>query len=345
MRNALVGTVVGALVVAAAFYLFGQSEAEPAAVTEAVETERVAVVVTDLVQTDTLSGNLRFRDPRTVRSGLAGTLTGLPESGDVIASGQPIMEIDGRPVIVMAGARPMWRPFFDGMEDGSDVAQLEGELARRGFLEEEPDETFDGATAQAVEDWRAEVGLPEGDTIELGRIVFLPTEARVGALGAEVGQVLIAGTPVMEITERTQEVVLELDPDELDLVSPGMPVIVVLPDEREIPGRISEIGRAARPVSPEPDAPIVIDVIVTVEGSDLDLDQAPVDVEIETDRAAGVMAVPVRALISLAGGGYAVEVDRGDRTELVGVEIGEFAEGLVEVRGPVVEGDLVVIPR
>lgn len=339
------GVVIGAVLVGAAAYLLGASDPEPAGVTETVETDRASVVVTDLVETETLAGNLRFRDSRTIRSGLAGTVTGLPQTGEVIAAGDHLMEVDGRPVVVMAGIRPMWRHFFDGMDDGPDVEQLEGELSRLGLFEGDPDETFDGDTAVAVEDWRAEIGLPEGDTIELGRIVFLPSEVRVGAIGAEVGQVLGLGTPVMEVTERSQEVVLELDPDELNLVETGMAVIVVLPDDREIPGRVSEIGRAARPVSPEPDAPIVIDVIVTVEGSNIDLDQAPVDVEVETDRAAGVLAVPVRALVSLSGGGYAVEVDRGDRTELVGVEIGEFAEGLVEVRGPVQEGDLVVIPR
>jgi hypothetical protein len=345
LRNALVGVVIGAVLVGAAGYLLGQSDPEPAAVIETVETDRASVVVTDLVETETLRGNLRFRDSRTIRSGLAGTVTGLPQTGEVIGAGDHLMEVDGRPVVVMAGTRPMWRPFFDGMDDGPDVEQLEGELSRLGLFEGDPDETFDDDTAVAVEDWRAEIGLPEGDTIELGRIVFLPSEVRVGAIGAEVGQVLGVGTPVMEVTERSQEVVLELDPDELNLVETGMAVIVVLPDDREIPGRVSEIGRAARPLSPEPDAPIIIDVIVTVEGSNIDLDQAPVDVEVETDRAAGVLAVPVRALVSLSGGGYAVEVDRGDRTELVGVEIGEFAEGLVEVRGPVQEGDLVVIPR
>jgi multidrug efflux pump subunit AcrA (membrane-fusion protein) len=59
----------------------------------------------------------------------------------------------------------------------------------------------------------------------------------------------------------------------------------------------------------------------------------------------GVLAVPVNALLALAEGGYAVEVDRGGRRELVGVTLGLFADGLVEVKGHgLAAGDRVVVP-
>ena len=60
------------------------------------------------------------------------------------------------------------------------------------------------------------------------------------------------------------------------------------------------------------------------------LDQAPVTASITTEVRKGVLAVPVNALLALAEGGYAVEVERDGRRELVGVDTGLFADGQVE---------------
>ena len=66
---------------------------------------------------------------------------------------------------------------------------------------------------------------------------------------------------------------------------------------------------------------------------------------ITTEVRRGVLAVPVGALLALAEGGYAVEVDRDGRRELVGVDTGLFADGQVEVAGQGLKaGDRVVVP-
>ena len=75
------------------------------------------------------------------------------------------------------------------------------------------------------------------------------------------------------------------------------------------------------------------------------LDQAPVGASITTEVREGVLAVPVNALLALAEGGYAVEVERDGRRQLVGVETGLFADGQVEVEGEGLRaGDRVVVP-
>ena len=62
------------------------------------------------------------------------------------------------------------------------------------------------------------------------------------------------------------------------------------------------------------------------------LDEAPVDVEVISDRADDVLVVPVTALLALAEGGYAVEVVASDGSGfLVAVDPGLFADGFVEV--------------
>jgi hypothetical protein len=64
------------------------------------------------------------------------------------------------------------------------------------------------------------------------------------------------------------------------------------------------------------------------------LDQAPVTVNIVSARASGVLAVPVSALVALAGGGYAVQVVSGGAAHLTGVHTGLFSSSLVQVAGP-----------
>ncbi|MDH3426636.1 MAG: peptidoglycan-binding protein, partial [Acidimicrobiia bacterium] len=90
------------------------------------------------------------------------------------------------------------------------------------------------------------------------------------------------------------------------------------------------------------------EVVVTLDdpSAAASLDEAPVDVEVVTDSREGVLAVPVTALIALAEGGYAVEVDQGSgQTTLVAVEPGFYSGGMVEIDSPSLNpGDLVVVP-
>jgi Putative peptidoglycan binding domain len=63
------------------------------------------------------------------------------------------------------------------------------------------------------------------------------------------------------------------------------------------------------------------------------LDQAPVTVNIVSAQERGVLAVPVNALVALAGGGYAVQVVQGSARHLVAVQTGLFSSTLVQVSG------------
>jgi hypothetical protein len=75
------------------------------------------------------------------------------------------------------------------------------------------------------------------------------------------------------------------------------------------------------------------------------LDQAPVTVSIVSAQARDVLAVPVSALVALAGGGYAVEVVRGSSGYLVAVQAGLFSQTLVQVSGPgLIAGQRVEVP-
>jgi hypothetical protein len=74
-------------------------------------------------------------------------------------------------------------------------------------------------------------------------------------------------------------------------------------------------------------------------------DQAPVNVDITTQTAGNVLAVPVNALLALQAGGYAVQVVTGKTSHLVGVTTGLYSNTLVQVSGSgLTVGTLVEVP-
>jgi hypothetical protein len=75
------------------------------------------------------------------------------------------------------------------------------------------------------------------------------------------------------------------------------------------------------------------------------LDQAPVNVNITSQRADNVLAVPVNALLALQGGGFGVEVVSGGSSHLVGVTTGLYSSTLVQISGSgITAGTLVEVP-
>jgi len=83
--------------------------------------------------------------------------------------------------------------------------------------------------------------------------------------------------------------------------------------------------------SSTPTVPVTITLDSTPELATLA--EAPVNVDITTQTASDVLAVPVNALLALQGGGYGVRVVTGDTSHLVGVTTGLYANSMVQVSG------------
>jgi hypothetical protein len=70
----------------------------------------------------------------------------------------------------------------------------------------------------------------------------------------------------------------------------------------------------------------------------------PIQVSLTVRSVRGVLAVPVSALLALAGGGYAVEVaGRSGTHHLTGVTTGAFAGGRVQISGPGIAAGVKVV--
>ena len=245
-------------------------------------------------------------------------------------------------MIVLAGPTPMWRALGPGVDDGDDVLQLEYALAALGYAEEHDvtvDEEWTSATTRAVKAFQEDHGQDDDGTVDLGEIVWIDGPVRIDSVGGTVGQP--AAEAAIEITAPEQSVDVDADVDDADLLPLGGTVDVELPSDEIVTGTVTSVGvtrddRDRREHGAGRDH----------AGRAEDLaDGLPVDVAAKIVSAEGVVAVPVEAVLALAEGGYAVEVGLADgTTRLVGVELGVFADGYVEVTGDVAAGDQVVVP-
>ncbi len=315
-----------------------------------VDLARATVTRTDLIETETLEGSLRFRDPGTVFASAAGTITGLPEGGSVLGRADVAYEINGVPVVTFIGDRPAWRTLEDGVANGPDVEQVETNLAALGFDdagEMTVDEEFTASTTAAIESWQESLGREVTGVLTAADVVFVAAPVRVGAPLTEIGATVAPGSPVFATSARDHEVIVLLDADRQDLLVPGDAVELELPDESTATATVASVSRVVTTDGEGPEARRVVEVTIDLADESFagDLDATPVDIDVETSRAADVLAVPVEALLALAEGGYAVEVDTGDGSQFVAVETGTFADGLVEVTGDIAEGDTVLVPE
>jgi peptidoglycan hydrolase-like protein with peptidoglycan-binding domain len=317
-----------------------------------VATTTATVARRGLRATEEVDGTLGYGDARTLANGRQGTITALPEEGTVVTRGQALYRVDGKPVPLLYGRLPAWRPLSVGVEDGPDVRQLERNLVALGY---DPDRTitvdnhFSWATRAAVRSWQEVLGLETTGTVQPGDAIWQPGPVRVAERKAAVGDAARPGSPLLEITGTERQVTVDLDASRQPYVRAGDRVDLELPGGRTTTGRVVSVGKVAT-VSPEEgggDGTATVELVVSLDHPKATgrLDQAPVDVSITTEVREGVLAVPVNALLALAEGGYAVEVERQGRRELVGVDTGLFANGQVEVSGVGLRaGDRVVVP-
>jgi peptidoglycan hydrolase-like protein with peptidoglycan-binding domain len=329
----------GVVVVAGSAALVAGSGGGAPARAAAPDTGTATVERRDLVDRESIDGTLGYADTSLLASGAAGTVTALPEAGDVVHRGGSLYEVDGAPAAwLLYGRLPAWRDFTPGMSDGADVHQLERNLRELGYDPDGDmtvDEEWTSATTAAVERFQDARGLTEDGTLSRAEVVFRRGAARVGEVHATIGQQVAPGAQVAELSSTRREITVALDADRQQLARERERVTVDLPNGRSATGRITDVGKVASKPASE-DASSTIAVTIALRGRaarGTGLDQAPVTVGFARDRRKHVLAVPVTALLARSGGGFAVEVVENARHRLVPVEPGVYADDAVEVTG------------
>lgn len=279
--------------------------------------------------------------------------TMLPWPGRVVRRGQPLFAIDGEPTLLLYGSTPAWRAFQPAMSPGWDVAELNANLRALGYSVSYGD-TFTSATSAAISALQQARGLTQTGRLDLGAVVFEPGALRVKTVMPAAGQAVQPG-PLLTASSTRHDVSVPLDAAQQSEVKVGDRVSVTLPDNSTTSGVVTSVGKVATtPSSDQQGAGGSSSPTINVDVRFFDpraaghLDQAPVEVSITEQSVSDALAVPVNALVSLAGGGYAVEeVEANGTHRLVPVTPGLFddAQGLVQVAGSgLAVGQRVVVP-
>ena len=148
------------------------------------------------------------------------------------------------------------------------------------------------------------------------------------------------GRPIQRWESSEISVELAVDVAEVDTFETGRTVGVELPDGQIVNAEVVEVSNVAR--TNQNTGETVVDVSIRpTEPIESLFTTGPIVVQIEQGSTLGAVVVPARSLIALAEGGHAIEIDgRG----LVGVELGSFDDGWVEViSGDVDAGEAIVV--
>jgi hypothetical protein len=340
------------------------------------QTQAQSKVQSDNEQIQQAQANLANLEATEVGSGT--TYTWLPKVGTLIGEDQPVYALNGQPVPLLYGSLAAFRAFRVGMADGADVGQLTHDLIALGFgAGLTQSDHYSSATAAAVQRWQTALGLPSTGTVLLGQVVFEPGPIRVTSVTPSVGSSAGgsgsgggAGGTVLNATSTTPVVTVDLNVTQEYLLKPGDAVTVVLPDgTTTVGGHVETVGNVATcpgggssgngngssaadqsPCSSSgsnnnstPTVTVTIGLDSTPPGATLD--QAPVNVNITSQTADNVLAVPVNALLALEGGGFGVDVVTGNTSHLVAVTTGLYSNTLVQISGPgITAGTRVEVP-
>jgi hypothetical protein len=362
----IVGLVVGGGVASAGFAIAAADTGGVAALT--VDLTSVAVEKRDVTLYTDFAGTLGYGSTISVSSPASGVVTSVPEAGTDLARGSVLFEVDSEPVVLLYGDLPIWRSLSSSAANGPDILQLETNLAALGYTASgnmTVDDDFTYYTGVALKAWETDAGFSSPNTtFDSSEAVYLPGVVRVDS-AATRGTVATGGTSVLSVavlddvtdtvegdhgvtsaSAPTQRVSLQVATSDQSLFSEAMAVEVELADSTTVAGTVSSVGQTVKRVSNGPNSELYVDVTVAVtDESGSGLVEGPVTVHVPNETVDAALMVPVRALVALAEGGYAVEVQAADgTTSYVGVTTGVFSDGWVQVTGDVAEGELVLVP-
>jgi hypothetical protein len=242
-----------------------------------------------------------------VAYGQASTFTALPAVGQVIARGQSLFQVSGRPVVLLYSS-----------------SRVTGELALGSVVFEPGPVRVTSVTPS--------VGASVAPGPVLG-ITSTTPQVTIALAASEQSSVRVGDqvTITLPSNETTPGVVSSVGS------------VAKAPSGKGGEGG----GSGGPENSEEGGPTIEVDVALRDPGASGHLDEAPVNVSITTESVPDALTVPVDALLALAGGGYALEVVEGRAHRLEAVTLGLFddAEGLVQVSGHgVAAGQRVVVP-
>ncbi|MGP2439504.1 peptidoglycan-binding domain-containing protein, partial [Streptomyces sp. JW3] len=369
----LVAIVVAAAAGLAASGVLGGDDGDGAAQAPTGPAATAKVKRTTLTDAETVAGNIGYGEASTVQavtgagdgqggagaSGGSGILTWVPEAGDTIERGENVYSVNQQKTPLLYGNIPFYRTLRAG-DSGSDVKILEANLKALGYDGFTADSTYNAATAAAVQDWQDDLNREQTGEVAPGDAVVADGARKVAKVQAATGAA--PSGPLLSWTATERVVTVELEAQYEDLVEVGTEAEVTLPDGSTVQGKVTDVGApsnvsddqsgedgGAGGSEGDQEATLPVELTVKDQKGLGDYQAASVDVTLESESRENVLAVPVNALVARDGGGYALEVVKPSAphgVEYVPVELGIFADSMVEVSGAgITEGTVVGVAK
>ncbi|MFC8851185.1 MULTISPECIES: peptidoglycan-binding domain-containing protein [unclassified Micromonospora] len=311
--------------------------AEPAR--EATPRRTATVTRTDLVERIVVDGTVGYGRSSPVTGRRAGTITWLPSPGALVRRGERLYSVDADPVPLLFGDTPMYRDIGGGVSSGPDVLVLERNLDALGYDVGTVDGRFRSGTRQALKEWQQGLGLPETGRLAHGDVVVLPGEVRVDEVTGRLGG--SAQTEVLNVTGVGRLVTAELEEAQRGFARPGAEVRLELADGRSTTGKTRSVVAVGD--GEDDRSTLTVTIGFTDAALAAKVDTGPATVRFDGASRDDVLALPIEALVALREGGYGIEAAEGEQ-RYYAVELGLFADGMVEVSGDgVTEGMAVVV--
>jgi peptidoglycan hydrolase-like protein with peptidoglycan-binding domain len=333
---ALAGAAAVAIVV---FEPQGIFDDDPAVA--AVERESSAASVETLAAEFSVEGSFVYNETTTAYAAVAGPdstsiITAVVEEDAIVDMGSVLWEVNFQPTVLLVGWVPSYRDLARD-DIGTDVLQLELNLVALGFDPDQTvtvDETFSYNTKLMVERWQESLGAEVTGEVRHGAVVFAAPDRRVGPVAVTVGDSIVDGQAVLELTGQDRELMFAVDSGDRTTIAVDDTVFARLPDRSEVTATITslvvtETGGLAATASVE-------------EPPEIAADNLPATVTWSRILAADVLTVPESALLRTDSGAYFVE--RAGDGVFVEVEPGLSNSGRVEITGEVEAGELLIAP-
>lgn len=263
------------------------------------------------------------------------------DTTEVVRTGDVVLTVDLRPVMVAEGAVPMFRDLAVGAR-GADVEQLQRMLAQLGLHDGPVDGRFGNATARAVEAFQRERDVEPTGVVPQGQIIFAPRlPARIlPAAELRVGAVTTGLDTVVSVVAEQPELVVPLSAEQAAGVPPDAAADVRVGDRRLAAVAATRVSRDDGGV----DLVLAFRSGTTCDGACREAlpvgqqTRVPVGIEIVPEVTGPV--VPVSAVASDGVGGTTVTTADGDSVPVVVVAT---SEGVAVVEG-VDEGTTLRLP-
>lgn len=344
---AVIALVVAAAIAVAVIALAPSSSSSTASSSSPLQT--TVVKKTDLSISQSISATLGFGTARVIKGAGAGIVTQLPTAGQTVARGESLYRANNVPVPVFFGGTPLFRQLGASGLTGPDVAVVADNLAALGFptgikTADQNSATWNGKATAALKAWQRAAGLDASGTLDVGQVVIVAGPIRVDSVTAQLGDA--ASTALVSVTSTTKLVTVPVKATDIGAMKIGEALSIALPNGKNAPGTITAISAATNSPDSGQGSPantaatLNVTVTPTTPADLAGFDYAQVTVEITTEKHAGVLAVPVQALVALQEGGYALQLPKGG---FVAVTTGMFSNSLVEVSGPGITEGLKVV--